>query len=263
MSEVIIRVVDLETTGFRPPDAGVCEIGFCDVVARRTDPADAPVSWTVVGGFGEFIRPDQPIPPEVSAIHHIIDEDVASALPWPVVAPTITTPRMAGGIPIVALAAHSAKFEQLFIDRDLAGDKPWICSYKCALRLWPDAPSHSNQALRYWRRPEGLDRETASFAHRAFPDAYVTAFHVRDMLNSGATVEQLVEWSSQPALQVRCHIGKWRGTPWRDVDWGFLEWVSVRDFDEDVLFTVRHEMERREKEQAVAAGAGDDSEEHF
>jgi exodeoxyribonuclease X len=26
---------------------------------------------------------------------------------------------------------------------------PWICSYKCALRVWPELDGHSNQELRY------------------------------------------------------------------------------------------------------------------
>lgn len=34
---MIIRVCDLETTGFEPPDAKVCEIGFCDVIANAAD----------------------------------------------------------------------------------------------------------------------------------------------------------------------------------------------------------------------------------
>ena len=65
------------------------------------------------------------------------------------------------------------------------------------MRLWPDSPSFSNQVLRYWRKPEGIDHERGLPAHRAFPDAYVTAFHLRDMLNE-ASVAQLIEWSNQP-----------------------------------------------------------------
>lgn len=248
----VIRVIDLETTGFEPPEAAICEAAFCDIGSSGTDLAGAPVGWDVLGGEGHLVNPGKPIPPETSAIHHIIDEDVAHEQPWDAVRYEICAPfgwNGHGDEPIVAFAAHNAKFERQWITEEVAGGRPVLCTYKAALRLWRDAPAHSNQALRYWRRPAGLDRGVADRAHRAFPDAYVTAFLLRDMLNDGATVEQLIQWSTEPALQVRCHIGKWRGTPWKDVDYGFLEWVSQRDFDEDVLFTVRTEMERRDAAQ--------------
>jgi len=238
---MLIRVIDLETTAFTPEEGAICEIGFCDLSTIMQDPSGAPTDWQVKGGMGILVNPGRPIPPETSAIHHIVDEDVAQADDW-----TLAREYALGedATELVAFAAHSAKFERLWIPDEFTHGLHWICTYKCALRLWPDAPAHSNQALRYWRKPEGLDRSVASVAHRAYPDAYVTAFLLREMLKE-ASVEQLIEWSSQPALQVRCHIGAWRGKRWTEVDDGFLHWVAARDFDEDVLFTVHHELKRR------------------
>lgn len=245
---MIIRVIDLETTGFAPPEAKVCEVGWCDLIPRAADLLGAPVNWIEADGAGQLCDPGVPIPPETSAIHHIIDDDVRGLRTFEQLWGEINN----DDAPDI-FAAHSAKFERQFIDDEMTGGRPWICTYKAALRLWPDAPSHSNQALRYWRRPPGLSREIASVAHRAFPDAYVTAHLLCEMLNDGAETAQLIRWTEEPALQVRCHIGKWRGTPWREVDDGFLYWVSQRDFDEDVLFTVQHEMERRNRESVEAA----------
>ena len=255
---MLIRAIDLETCGLAPP-AGVCELAFVDLVSTTRDLAYEPSGWQIDGGNNQWlVNPGQPIPPETSAIHHLIDEDVADAPVFSEVVAHLFDKRPStpahwpesdpeGTI----LAAHNAKFERQWLTPEITGPLRWIDSYKTALRLWPDAPSHSNQALRYWRKPVGLDRDRANVAHRAWPDAYVTAYLLRDMLDL-ATIDQLVEWSSQPALQVRCQIGKWRGTPWREVDYGFLDWVSTRDFDEDVLFTVKTEMERRTKEAAEA-----------
>ena len=64
--------------------------------------------------------------------------------------------------------------------------------------------------LRYLRTPEGLVHEKGLPAHRAGPDAYVTAHHLRDMLNE-ATVEQLLEWSREPGLLPRVPAGPARG----------------------------------------------------
>ena len=239
---MLLRVCDLETTGHAPPEHGVCEIGWADVVTTGVDGAGDPAHWRVRDGVTSLlVNPGRPITPQTSAVHHIIDEDVADAAPWPEAAARMLD---APGERIAALVAHSAKFERQWLTDELTGGLPFVCTYKCALRLWPDAPSHSNQSLRYWRKPAGLDRAIAHVAHRAGPDAYVTAFHLRDML-ALASLEQLVAWSAEPALQVRCRFGKHRGTPWSQLDDGFLRWVADRDFDADTQFTVAHELRRR------------------
>jgi exodeoxyribonuclease X len=250
----IIRVFDLETTGDKPPEAAVCEIGWYDLRSTMTDLLGRPAGWVVTGGGGGLVNPGHPIPPVVSAIHHIVDEDVKSAPPFDMAVEFA----MEGERPI-ALAAHSANFERMFLTDELMGGLPWICTYKGALRKWQEAPSHSNQALRYWRKPEGLQRELAAVAHRAQPDAYVTAFHLRDLLEV-ASIEELILWTGEPALQVWCRIGAWRDHKWTEVDSGFMRWILARDFDEDVKFTCRHHLALREKEreQHMGSAADDD-----
>lgn len=241
----MIRVIDIETAGLAPPDHGVCEVGWCDVWPGNPVLSHRSYDWAVGAPMAIFVNPGRSIPPESSAVHHITDADVAGAPKWPVRMVLDPDFHEVGEPGWDAFAAHNAKFERQWCTDDLTGGLPWICTYKCALRLWPNAPVHSNQGLRYWRRPDGLDRETALPPHRAGPDAYVTAHLLAEMLNEGADIHDLIRWSSEPALQVTCQIGKWRGTPWREVDYGFLAWVAERDFDEDVLFTVKTEMERR------------------
>jgi exodeoxyribonuclease X len=245
---VRIRVFDTETSadGF-PPDAGVCELGWTDVVSTGVDLIERPCGWKIIGPESMLVNPGHPISPQTSAIHHIVDEDVAHAPPLPEAWRIATA--MPVGETIDYLSAHSAKFERRFISDEMTGGLQWIDTYKGALRIWPDLETHSNQGIRYARRPDGLDRELARFAHRAGPDSYVTAFHLRDLLEA-AEIADLVKWSGEPALQTTCHIGKQRGMKWRDVDDGFLEWVIDKDFDEDVIFTVRIEIERRAKERA-------------
>lgn len=232
-----IRAIDIETTGNFPPEHGVVEIGRCDVIER-------PCGWKVLTPQSYLVDPQRSFPPETCAVHHIIAEDVIGAPKWDEIAEAVL---FGNAESIDCFAAHSAKFERRFITDELARGIQWIDSYKCGLRLWPESPIHSNQGLRYFRNPIGLVRALATPAHRAGPDAYVTAFHVRDLLEL-ASVEDLIKWSSEPALQVTCHIGRQRGMKWRDVDIGFLYWLLDKDFDEDVLFTARFEIERRERE---------------
>lgn len=232
----VLRVIDLETTGDSFVNGGVVELGWQDVTT------DGDGVWQLRDGPGAIlIQPGHPISPSTAAIHHIIDEDVADAPSWLDAAPPVL--QQAG---VVALAAHRSAFEQRWCTPRLTGRARWICTYKCALRLWPEAPTHSNQGLRYWRRPEGLDRATGLPAHRAGPDAYVTAHHLRDML-ALASLDQLLAWSNEPALLVRVPTGPLRGRAWRDLDDANLGRVLAGEFgrNPDMLFTARTERDRR------------------
>jgi len=233
-SPSIIRVIDLETTGDAPPQHGVLEIGWQDVALGEDG------RWELMGDGGHrFVNPDRPIPPVTQAVHHILDEQVADQPRFIDVARPILDPYPRR----IALAAHRADFEQQFCTPTLTHGAEWICTWKCALRLWPDSPSFSNQVLRYWRRPHGLVHERGLPAHRAFPDAYVTAHHLRDMLNE-SSVAQLIEWSRQPGLLPRVRYGPDRGREWNEITEDSLTGF-LTDRDPDVRFTAETELARR------------------
>ena len=231
----IIRVVDLETTGQAPPAHGVCEVGWQDVALGEDG------RWELLGEGGQhFVNPGRPIPPVTQAVHHILDEQVADAPWWQDIARRVLDPYPRR----VALAAHRADFEQKFCTAQLTHGADWICTWKCALRLWPDSPGFSNQMLRYWRKPQGMEHERGLPAHRAFPDAYVTAFHLRDMLNE-ASIAQLLEWSRLPGLLPRVRYGPDRGRAWTEIDDDSLDGF-LSDRDEDVRYTAETELARRQ-----------------
>ncbi len=235
LPSTFVRVIDLETTGQSFTDGGVVEVGWQDVSVA----ADG---WALRDAPGAMlINPQKPISPVTSAIHHIIDEDVADAPLWQHAAPAVLQPPG-----VVALAAHRATFEQRWCLPALSGNARWICTYKCALRLFPDSPTHSNQGLRYWRRPAGLDRDVGLPAHRAGPDAYVTAHHLRDML-AMAGVDQLLAWSAEPALLARVPFGPYRGRSWPELDDAALERILEGEGrgNLDVMFSARTERHRR------------------
>ena len=227
-----IRVIDLETSGGGPDD--VCEIGWQDVVQEMDG------TWRLNDERGAlFVNPGRPISPDTMAIHHILDAEVAGAPFWKLVAPAVLRPD--GGV--LALSAHRSAFEQRYCRPSLTGGADWICTWKCALRLWPHLPRFSNQMLRYQRRPEGLVHEIGLPAHRAMPDAYVTAHHLRDMLNQ-VSWEQLIAWSREPGLLPRAPAGPSRGKAWPDIDVDVLRGLA-EDRDVDVRFSAECELRRR------------------
>jgi exodeoxyribonuclease X len=97
--------------------------------------------------------------------------------------------------------------------------------------------------------PAGMDHERGLPAHRAFPDAYVTAFHLRDMLNE-AGVEQLIAWSKEPALEPRVRYGPERGKEYAELDGDVLA-AFMNDRDPDIRFSAATEMARRQGGGAV------------
>ena len=227
-----IRVIDLETAGGGPHD--VCEIGWQDV-EQDTDGV-----WSIGDERGaHLVNPGRPITPETMAIHHILDAQVVGAPFWRAIAPEVLRPE--GGV--LALAAHRAAFEQRYCRPSLTGGARWICTWKCALRLWAHLPSFSNQMLRYTRRPEGLVHDMGLPAHRAFPDAYVTAHHLRDMLNE-TSVDQLLAWSQEPGLLPRVPAGAERGKAFNVLDNDALT-AFAKERDLDVRFSAETELRRR------------------
>lgn len=225
----VIRVIDFETTGMEPPEAEVCEVGICDLLLeeKRVTP---PRAWMC------GVRS---MPPEARAVHHIALSDCAGWDPFDAAAILKE--------PVDAIAAHMAEFELKFLG--LAVTPPLICTYKAALRMWPDAPSHSNGALRYWLQDADKiapDHVMTQPAHRAGPDAYVTAHLLLALFEAGATGRQMVAWTKEPALLPTCPIGKFRGKPWSQVEGGFLDWMLRQPtMEDDLKWNAQREIDRR------------------
>ena len=231
---MLLRVIDIETTGQAPP-AEVIEFGRVDV---EHDAA----STTIRKQQSRLYKPLRGIPVETMAVHHITPANI------PDDAPVCTPDRLRlavwGGTTPDVLVAHNADFERLFITEAASDTLPWICTYRVALRLWPQAPRHSNQVLRYWRGLE-IDAAEAMPPHRAGPDALVTAHLVLDMLKE-TSVDQMVAWTREPKSFPSPPFGKHKGTRWPDVPADYLDWLVRQDaMEADVKSCARRERERR------------------
>lgn len=254
-----IVVIDLETTGLDPVKGdSVVELAMVPLT-----PMDHG-HWTVRQGSSSLVAPGRRIPPEAQAVHHIRDEDLRAA---PHLREAIHTTAFNAGLhyaKISAIAAHNAEFDRGFVGPALdahsaaafvpAGKDPplkWLCTYRCALHLWPDAPGHSNQTLRYWL--PGVDAMVRALipkdapAHRALLDATTTACILHTMLEQVATLgglTHLLALQHKPVLQKIVRFGKHRGIPWSEAPKDYLRWLTHPDrqppFSDDVLYTARH-----------------------
>ena len=227
---MIIRVIDIETTGLDPAKDGAepCEIAWTDLAQNGP-------GWHIGDCFSTLIKPAKPIPPTASAVHHITDDMVTKAPLWPVVVQELMHDKGE-----IVYASHRASFEQQFIQTS----RRWICTWKCALHLAPKAPAHSLQVLRYWLKLD-LIAARASPPHRAGPDSYVTASLLSRML-AKLTPEQCIEISAVPAILPHFSFGKHAGEPLEEVPADYLRWMlDSGKFDEDIVATCTHHIEMR------------------
>lgn len=229
----IIRIVDLETNGLAPP-AEVLQLGVCDLTKQGDG------EWIVGLPSDELFSILAPLDPAARATHHIRPAEIEGK-PF-----FLPNPKVAHGAD--AVACHNLDFENQWLAEAFAGVAS-ICTYKAALRVWPDAPSHSNGALRYWLEDKGLIKPAWSVTqppHRAGPDAYVTAWLLKALFEAGATGKDMVAWTKQPRVLPTCPIGKERGKKWPDVDGGFLDWMCKQPtMEADLKWNARREIDRR------------------
>lgn len=159
LREIPFVVVDVETTGGRPPGDRVTEIGAVRVRAGRVE-----AEWS------SLVNPGRPIPSFVSRLTGIHDATVATAPPFAAVADAFV--EFLGG---AAFVAHNARFDWRFVNAELLRSNGGLltnarlCTVRLARRLLPHVGRRNLDALAWLFGIEIPER------HRALPDARATA----------------------------------------------------------------------------------------
>ncbi len=236
MTDILFRSIDLETTS-REKIGEVIEVGFTDVwftpetkAVRVEDRHHA-----------SLYSPTKPMSADNMGVHHITMRDLRNHAPFTAADEGL----LVEGGPFAFVAANCA-FEQQFI----LPFARWICTEKVSRRLVQDSPDFKNQTMRYHLGLD-LDAHWAMPPHRAGPDSFVTA-HIFAKLLAKASVSDMVRWTNEPKLMLTCPLGKHRGEAWPTVPHSFLTWILGKDdFDEDLKWNVRAELERRREAQSA------------
>jgi DNA polymerase-3 subunit epsilon len=159
--EIDFIVVDVETTGWRPGEARITEIGAVRVSAGQ-----------LLGQFSSLINPGAAIPERITALTGIDDAMVAAAPPLAEVLPTFLA-FARGGV----LAAHNAPFDVGFLMAACeACDVPWpgfpvVDTVELARRVLgeDEVPDCKLSTLAAFFQARTLPR------HRALADALATS----------------------------------------------------------------------------------------
>ncbi|MBA3721307.1 MAG: DUF3820 family protein [Parachlamydiaceae bacterium] len=197
----------------------------------------------VYGTFESLVNPERPIPETSIAIHHITEDMVTGKPTINLVLPEIL--KLIGNHIIIG---HGVGFDIEMIA--LAAERYSIpCSIRNnrildtlrMARLYGDSPVNSLEQLRkHFNVPhEG--------AHRAMSDVIVNKEVFKHLAKRYKTTEQLFEALSKPILMTTMPLGKHKGRPIKEIPQQYLQWVANKDFDQDLLFSVRLELKRRKQ----------------
>ena len=223
---------DLETTGLEPDKDRVIE-----VAAARFN-ADA-----ILDSYETLIDPGCPVPEESTKIHHITDEMVKGKPTIQEILPTLL--KFIGSSIIVGhgisldIAFLTAAAKQHNIPCNLTS-LTIIDTLRLA-RLYGESPYNSLEMLRqHFNIP-------AEGAHRAMNDVTVNIGVFKFLSKQFKSTREMLERLKHPILLKAMPLGKHKGRPFSEIPIEYLQWSARKDFDQDLLFSIRTELNRRRK----------------
>ena len=218
-----IFIGDTETTSLEP-DNRIVEIGWIQI--------DEEVG--ILDTFEALVNPEQPISQDATDSHGITDEMVADK-------PTIkelfgTVVECSQFLKQGILIAHNAKFDMRVWPKIMNIQRS-ICTLRAARKLYPDAPNHQLQTLRYHLNLE-VESPEDIIPHRALSDVYVLlALLKQEIVDSGKkTITEFADWVDEPIVYTHMPWGKHKGVALEHVPRGYL-WFALykmENLDEDL-----------------------------
>lgn len=223
-----------------------CEMTGLDLVEDRIIEI-AVIKFTfdqILEEYETLIDPQRNIPKESIAIHHITEEMVQGKPTIDQVIPQILS--MAGShilighgikhdVGLIALAAKRANIPST-LENNLRMDTLRLA------RSYGESPINNSLAQlgRHFNvAPEG--------AHRAMSDVIVNMQVFKHLCRRFRNVDEVFELLSKPILMKTMPFGPHKGRIFKEIPLEYLLWAARKDFDEDLMFTLRSEIKRRKK----------------
>lgn len=237
--------VDCESTGLEPKTDRIIEIGMAVFTFRE-----------ILDSFETLVDPECPIPPLSQEIHKISQEMLAGKPKIREVLPPLLK-KMEGKILVghgigfdIALIAEEAKRAQIPTQIE---KQPFIDTLRLA-RLYGESPVNSLQQLRqhFNIAPEE--------AHRAMSDVLVNIEVFKHLARPYKSAGEILEVLKKPIRMRLMPLGKHKGRKFDEIPLEYLLWAERKNFDQDLLFSIRMELRARKKgnnfEQAANPFAG-------
>jgi DNA polymerase-3 subunit epsilon len=117
---------------------------------------------------------------------------------------------------------------------------PYLDTLRLA-RLYGESPTNSLESLRQHFNIQ------AEGAHRAMSDVIVNIEVFKFLSGNFKTTQELVERLKKPIALKAMPLGKHKGRPFAEIPFEYLSWAANKDFDQDLLFSIRSELKKRKK----------------
>lgn len=198
---------------------------------------------SVLAEFQTLVDPEMPIPAESTKIHNISDDMVQGKPKLAAILPQVL--EMIKGKIIVG---HGIGYDISMIQAE--ADRLGIpCQINKARsidtvrlgRLFGEAPSNSLQTL---AKHFFVEEETA---HRAMGDVIVNIKVFKLLVQKFKRTEEIFDRLSRPIAMLRMPLGPHKGMLIKEVPEQYLRWAVTKNFDDDLIFTIRTELKRRGK----------------
>ena len=224
-------VVDTETSDLPANGGQLLELAWIVLEYKNA-------IWVPVRAEEKYVQYMGPISVHALAIHHIKADQLTSAGGAVTREQAILT-LLQDLQQDSFIVAHNADFDAKFLPEI---STPWICTMRISKAIWPEAPGHSNQVLRYWLGVEPDLTIASQIRHRnpheALYDAATTAGILRKMLERH-TPQELHNMSKNPVRLKTISFGKHRGTAFDAIPLDYLHWLRrTNNLDQDVKFTI-------------------------
>jgi DNA polymerase-3 subunit epsilon len=232
IEDEIFVCIDCESTGLDPKVDRIIEVAVVKFDLN-----------TIHETYETLIDPESLIPESSIAIHHITQDMVQGK---PLIKDVMQDLLKIIGRSIVV--GHGVGF-----DVDLIATAAEKESINCTLRqnrildtlrmarLYGDSPTNSLEQL---RKHFNIEFEGA---HRAMNDVIVNIEVFKFLAKKYKTVKQLFDILSRPVMIRNMPLGPHKGRPMTDVPLQYLLWAANKDFDQDLLYSIRSEINRRKK----------------
>jgi DNA polymerase-3 subunit epsilon len=232
LNQEVFVCLDCESTGLDTANDRIVEIA----VTRFTFDK-------ILYSYETLVDPECPIPQVSQDIHNISQEMIQGKPKIAEVLPALLKMieghiLMGHGIGFdIALIAAEAKRAQIPAKIQQA---PFIDTLRLA-RLYGESPINSLDMLRQHFNIE------AQGAHRAMSDVMVNIEVFKYLSKPFKTTEEVLKVLQKPIKLRAMPLGKHKGRKFDEIPLEYLLWAEKKDFDQDLLYSIRSEIKNRKR----------------